>query len=400
MQSCRCHSVPQAPGNLSDTLPVTPFIKGGAAFTILILGSLSSLFSQATGTVDVGASWVDYEGYLGSGAMFVSPTLRHESHNLSLGASGNYVVFESGNRIIQGLAAGAWRTPSFSGFRGEFSGSAGLNVYEDNPGYGHLLGRGRLHFTGTRKGAWFGAATGHSYEGSAAATPVEIELGGWTVYEGFALGAIATRTWSNDLAYLDFVGTARWRDEHLQIDGSLGMRGWSDGGGKGVYGELHAQIPIWQRISALISGGRYPTDPVRGVIAANYVSVSLRVDAFRSPASLSPTPLRALFRELEHPGEPGTGEARLTVPTSLEDLHTLRVEAPSARSVELTADFTDWQPIDLRQTETGIWEVTVRVTSGIHRVNVRLNGGPWIVPKGLRAEEDDFGGSVGMLVVR
>ena len=61
---------------------------------------------------------------------------------------------------------------------------------------------------------------------------------------------------------------------------------------------------------------------------------------------------------------------------------------------------TDWQPIQLRRANGDFWEVTVRITSGVHRVNVRLNGGSWIVPRGLRAEEDEFGGSIGVLVVR
>jgi hypothetical protein len=368
--------------------------------TVWILGGLSGLAGQTSGTVDIGGSWVDYEGYLGSGAVSVSPTLRYDTPNTSLGASGSYVVFESGRHIVQGLAAGAWRTPLRGGFHGELSGSMGLNAYEDNPGYGHLLGRVRIHLTGTLSGTWIGAATGHSYAGSATTTPFEIELGGWIVAQGLALGAAAKRTWSADTNYSDIVTTARWHDEFLEVGGTLGIRGWSHGGGEGLYGELHAQIPIWQRLSALVSGGRYPSDPVRGVIPANYVSVSLRIDAFSSHSATSPTPLRALFRELERPGRPAIGEARLTVPTSLDDLHTIRVEAPDARTVELTADFTDWQPLPLRRAGEGTWEITVRIDSGVHRVNVRLDGGPWIVPKGLRVEADDYGGSVGVLVVR
>jgi len=111
-------------------------------------------------------------------------------------------------------------------------------------------------------------------------------------------------------------------------------------------------------------------------------------------------PVRALFRELERPGAPDPGEARLTVPTSLNDLHTIRVEAPGAQEVEITADFTDWQPMTLRRNSSGDWEITLRITPGVHRVNVRLNGGSWIVPRGLRVEVGDFGGGVGILVVR
>ena len=374
-----------------------PFVA--AVTTASLLSATPTLEAQTTGTIDVGGTWVQYEGYLGSGAASVSPTLRHDTPNVSLGISGNYIVFESGNHIMQGLAAAAWRTNIARQLRGEISGSSGLNVYEGSDGYGHLLGRTRLHYSGRLSGAWLGIATGKSYRESSDFTPYEVELGGWVVHEGVALGAIATRTWTADVEYFDVVGTARWRDPFFKIDASLGMRGWSDGGGQGVYGELHAQIPITGRLSALVSGGRYPSDHVRGAISSNFVSASLRV-ATSSSRTRPPAPqLRALFSELERPGKPSAGEARLTVRASLEDLHTIRIEAPDAERVELTADFTDWQPTTLRHRGNGVWEVTVRITSGVHRVNVRLNGGAWIVPRGLRAEEDDFGGRVGVLVV-
>jgi hypothetical protein len=41
----------------------------------------------------------------------------------------------------------------------------------------------------------------------------------------------------------------------------------------------------------------------------------------------------------------------------------------------------------------------VPVTSGVHQVNVRIDGGEWIVPAGLTAVRDEFGGSVGILLV-
>jgi len=368
--------------------------------TALMFGGISSAAAQASGTVDVGGSWVDYEGFLGTAAASVSPTLRYDAANTSLGASANLVLFESGRRIVQGLAAGAWRTPIFDRFLAEISGSAGVNVYEDNPGYGHMLARTRFHVPGESRGFWLGAASGQSFQGSNSSTPIELEIGGWTVVERAAIGAIATKTWNEEVEYVDIVGSLRWRDVFLEIDGTLGFRGWSDGGGEGLYGELHARVPIWRQLSVLVSGGRYPSDPVRGVVSANYITAGLRIEAFSSPASVPPSPLRALFRELERPGRPGIGEARLTVHTLLESRYIIRVEAPGARAVELIGDFTDWQPLNMVQTDRNFWELSVSVSPGVHRVNVRLDGGSWIVPGGLRAELDDFGGSVGVLVVR
>jgi hypothetical protein len=351
------------------------------------------------GSVDIGTSWVDYEGFLASGAAFMTPTLRYEGPGVSLGASGSYVLFESGNRILQGLTAGGWRTRLGRRVLGELSGSAGLNVYEDYPGYGHLMSRVRFHYVGLRSGAWFGAATGQSYTGSTSATPYEVEVGGWTVSSGLAVGGTITRTWIADADYLDILGTARIRDRLFEIDGSLGFRAWGEGGGEGVYGELHVQVPLVKRLTAMVAGGRYPSDPVRGVITANYVSAGLRIHALTASTTRTTTLLGDSFGASARSEPPRTGQARLTVGSSAHNYHTIRVEAPGAEYVELSGDFTDWQPIPLMRTEGGHWELAIHIEPGVHRVNVRLNTTRWIVPQGVRAEEDEFGGRVGILVV-
>jgi hypothetical protein len=40
------------------------------------------------------------------------------------------------------------------------------------------------------------------------------------------------------------------------------------------------------------------------------------------------------------------------------------------------------------------------LTPGVHRLNVRIDGGAWLVPVGARPEESDFGDKVGVIVVR
>lgn len=362
--------------------------------------------------MDVGASWVDYEGFLGSGAASVTPILRYEAPSLSLGASGTMVLFESGSHILQALAAGGWRTRLAGPFRAEISGSVGISKYfvaaidtvaapdsAGDPSYGHGLARGRLHLTGTRSGAWVGAASGRSFLSDSATTPYEIELGAWMVRDRIVANATLTRTWFADAAYLDGAASVRWRDSPFELSGSVGFRTWSEGGGRGVWGELRAEVPVWKRLVALVSGGRYPSDPVRGVIAANYVTVGLRFNLLSAPA---PAPLslpRSLFASFEEPSSPFVGEARLEIASSSGDARLLRVRAVGAESVIVTGDFTDWQPVPLLRVADGRWEVTWRIPPGVHRVNLRVNGGPWIVPLGLRVQEDEFGGAVGILVV-
>ena len=70
-----------------------------------------------------------------------------------------------------------------------------------------------------------------------------------------------------------------------------------------------------------------------------------------------------------------------------------------ARTVEVMGDFTDWRPVALTLVTPTQWEVQLSVAPGVHRVNVRINGGGWFAPAGTRAEETEFGGVVGVLVV-
>jgi hypothetical protein len=49
---------------------------------------------------------------------------------------------------------------------------------------------------------------------------------------------------------------------------------------------------------------------------------------------------------------------------------------------------------------TDSWSVTLPINTGKYEMNIRINGGPWTVPPGLLSMLDEFGGSVGLLVVK
>jgi 1,4-alpha-glucan branching enzyme len=80
--------------------------------------------------------------------------------------------------------------------------------------------------------------------------------------------------------------------------------------------------------------------------------------------------------------------------------HVVRVRAPACERVEIMADFTQWEPVQLVRTPNGFWEVTLPMRPGPHRINVRLDGGDWVVPTNVARVTDDFGGVVGLLIVR
>jgi 1,4-alpha-glucan branching enzyme len=84
------------------------------------------------------------------------------------------------------------------------------------------------------------------------------------------------------------------------------------------------------------------------------------------------------------------------------DSVTVRVNAPGARVVEITGDFTSWSPVQLSAsaTESGWWSATLPLSAGKFQMNVRINGGEWTVPPGMLSMRDEFGGTVGLLVIQ
>src|SRR5215217_60121 len=72
------------------------------------------------------------------------------------------------------------------------------------------------------------------------------------------------------------------------------------------------------------------------------------------------------------------------------------VRSAGASRVEIMADFTDWSPVSLERAGD-LWRIergTSTISSGLHRVAIRLDGGEWIVPVNLPRVEDDLAGIV------
>lgn len=72
----------------------------------------------------------------------------------------------------------------------------------------------------------------------------------------------------------------------------------------------------------------------------------------------------------------------------------------SARRAEVTGDFTDWKATPLIPLGEGRWTFPAALARGVHHLNVRFDGGAWLVPSGASPVDDGFGGRVGLIVVR
>lgn len=377
----------------------------GAACALAAPHHPRTALAQTTATLDLGVSTVRYDGFLPSGAAAVAPSLRWERPGRSLTTQGAYLRFESGNVSLQGSVTGSIFTAPAHRWRAQLLASMGASRYAEFASFWQTIGEVRVHRLGDRSGLWIGATAGRSSFGGAPRPVTGLSLAAWAQRSGVRLFASAARAFVGDTAFSDIQAAARaGRDGGgLVLEGYVGARVWSRGGGRGVYGEGSATLPLSGRLALVLSGGRYPTDPIRGSISGRYAGVALRLSGVaprRPPLLPPPRNPRWDPSSLGSTSDSGAG-AVVQVEVLPQGDRAVRFVARAAEAalVEIAGDFTDWQPIALAQGPAGLWEAVVRIPSGIHRIAVRIDRGPWTAPAGARRVADDFGGEVGIFVV-
>ena len=365
-----------------------------AAASILLPARLA--YPQVRATIDVGASAVRYDGFLASGAAALTPAFTWDGARGALTLRGTYLRFESGNRSLQGSVRGSIFTGPEGGWHGELSASAGASSYAGFASFWHALGDLRLHRGGERRGVWIGATGGRTAFGTTFPTrPVfAASIATWLRSDQVTMLVSAHRAFVGDTQYSDIDLTLRAQRERLALETLVGARFLSRGAGRGLFGEGSVILALTERLALVVSGGAYPTDPIRGSIAGRYVAASMRI-------RLHSVPTRDPPRLTSRSGANGEASAPVTlaVRPQRDGLVRLVVQGPVSHLVEIAGDFSEWQPVPLRQTAAGTWETILAIPRGVHRINVRVSGGAWIAPTGTTRVRDDYEGEVGIFVV-
>src|SRR5439155_371013 len=133
---------------------------------------------------------------------------------------------------------------------------------------------------------------------------------------------------------------------------------------------------LGRHTAVLVSFGRYPTDAVTGSIAGRYITAALRLGAV-SPRTPAPRTLSIDVPAGGASDDASTGDrARLEVQVHRGDEASVTLYAPGAAVIEISGDFTDWRPVQLSRQAAGsdVWVGTFRISSGVHRINLRRVG--------------------------
>ena len=355
--------------------------------------------AQVSGAVDLTAADVHYDGFLPSFAASLSPAARLQNGLFTLDARATLLRFQSGNTSSQGLMAASVFTPAAGRWRGEFAGTAGASSYEHFAHYRDALAGVRVHYLASGGGAWIGATLGQTAFGSASRPVRAATAAVWSRRRASTLTASITTTRVGDTTYTDLSGVGEWTRGNVSVNGALGARLWSRGAGHGVYGEASAVVALRPTLALVFAGGRYATDPTRGSISGDYASAGIRIIGLRPPRPerFDPGILLASAPRGRAAADPPA--APLLEFATTDGRCTFVVHA-TAQRVEIASDVSGWLPVSLTAGAGDTWTVTLPVTPGLHRLNVRVDGGDWLVPSGLTPVADEFGGMVGLFVVR
>jgi hypothetical protein len=372
----------------------------GGLLAIAFLMPQSAGAQRVTSSLELSGLKLRYADSVDASSVALSPGFGIAGRLASLELGGTFSRFDAGGWAAQGSLTGGVMAPLTRGFAGEVAGWAGGSTHKDGTSTGQAVGTLRGHLLGPRAGGWIGGGAGYVRTSDERSNSLRhLEAGGWTrLGRVTLLGSVSPTAVGDSIRYTDGQVFLRWMAGRVELSGSMGWRWGSrrptDAGDRSMWGNGNAAVWVMPWLALTASGGSYPLDLTQGFPGGRYGSVGLRITT-RSRAA-SPDWEGRHGRELTSPAEFGVSD--FEVRPAAAGAWTVRVRAPGARSIELSGDFTGWEPLALTASGDGWWTARLTIPRGTHQVSVRRDGGRWLVPPGLIGVRDEFGGEAGILV--
>jgi hypothetical protein len=380
-------------------------VCGAALSSAAPLPALSAQVSR--GTIELGAARLTQPAVPRTDAVTVSAGVHHEAPRFALTAFGGITLAADDRSTTQGTLSASLLDRPVRRFRWEIGGAVTAFDQGALPLTRGAYLFGREHFTIGPLRGWAAAAIGGVEEVEWWSPTRSAELVTWFAnrFARVTASAVVVDTRSepygpagsvitDPITYTDGSIGGTWViRKRAEFDARAGLRVISRGAltasGRGTkpFAGVEASLWVTPQVALVGAVGRQLSDLARGTPDTRYAAVSFRF-SLRSPAP-SPHPTPRL---------PQVDRPPLLLVSDTSGAPALVVTSTSAASLELAASFTNWEPVALVQ-RGDRWELDRRIPSGAHRVLVRINGGPWIVPANLPATADDFGGTVGILTV-
>ena len=354
------------------------------------------------GSVDVGAAALRYADTLSTGAATVTPHLLADWGSAVVEASGTYSQFTSGGGSSgQGTLSASRFFPTDHRIFFELGGFAGGSTHSDGTRTGEVLANGRIHIPHDNQEVFLGLGAGRTWDAVEWRNVLLGELGASIdMGSSNAVVTISPTIVNDSIKYADTQASLSRKGKIVDLGLLLGFRSGDQlttlSANVKAWASASAVVWIAPRIGLVLAGGNYPVDPTQGFPGGRFASLGVRFTQQRrpSPASIDSAPSASLPEKTAPPAVVG-----FVAQHGSGDAVTFRVNAPAARTVEINGDFTNWTPVKLIPAGDDRWTWTLPLKRGKYQMNLRVNGGDWTVPPGLLSMIDEFGGTVGLLVV-
>ena len=376
------------------------------------------------------------QGALPLTGLAVTPGIRYADRRVSLAAHGTAWLGDQW-QVGEASAAFSAQTPLLHGFRSEFVANADREFFGPTVSSEQLDASGRIHYMRQRGGVWLGSGVARPLRATTVSN-VNVSSGGaWTRVGKMTLRGSVTsffftkvtvdsqtesqrvpRTASactpsaletpatppgtsgspliasecrHQSRVTDLETSIRYEHRLVEVTARGGRRfGTSFDVTPDSKQWASAQVAVWlsSQVAAVAGGGREPAQPTRGLPARAYGSLGVMLAYWPIPRGAVPvlTPA-SMVRGLEL-RTAGTGMQRITA------------RIGSVESVEVMGDFNEWVPAQMIRRGRDEWELLVRMPSGVHQINMRIDGGKWFAPPGMPKMRDDFNGEVGIVLIK
>jgi hypothetical protein len=366
----------------------------------------------------------------------LSPFARYDHPRLSV--DGRWTVMGGDGQRLSGLGnlGATYFSPTRVGLQLSVTGFADRSLLNETFAVTSLGADTRLSYRAGRSGAWLGREVMRDNKPTPVSPTAELSAGAWHQWKSalvtFTLSSFGSREgargptfWTetrptrsgssaptgpdtgqrsaprtlDTLTFGDSGSTGaqrNWNDAEVALHwnagplafrGLIGTRFSTTNQPNETWGQVQGSLALAPEIALIATSGVHPSSAVYGIARARFVEVGFRVapSMLRRPRlPVGVRPVAAAFIV-----ENGEGGQR-----------TLRIRVPSARTVELSGDFTSWRPVALKHADDDRWETTLSIAPGIHRIVIRVDGDKWSPPPGVSSVSDEFQGVVGVIVVK
>ena len=266
---------------------------------------------------------------------------------------------------------------------------------------------GRLLFDAAKSTMWLGVAGQRDYDRGESTLPL-LGIGGWKRLGNFVSSAAVQQTrdgvthYDYHYSYADTGWVATGRSESIRRATIHTGLGWSRGrvaleSAAGISLSHAAGPRTWVRGSAAMTV--LPGFAIVGTGGSAAPALFGTPESEHGQATLGVrlTPAWSPARVGGHGG--GSDSPSWQILHETAGWYRIEVRAENARSVEITSDATEWAPRSLEQVAKNRWRLRLELAPGLYHMNLRVDGGPWIVPPGAPTASDEFVGATGVFVV-